>query len=217
MARPPEITDQDYFDWIESQISSGRSIKDITATQLQKQVGGAFPRCAAILAAAKERYASEQASEPASMPAWYRDFVQDTADQAKRSAESLWGRISNGITEQINDATVSFEDKKAEMQKDLDERLDVIQSLEAKVEGLENQAESLSSELGVANLSVSDKREEIASLKSEVASWKQQKADLAEQLSQEKSDRKSAEEELVKVRQERDKLLGKLEALEARK
>ena len=130
MPRPEKYTDDDYLSWIELQIDSGRSIKDISASELQKAVGGRYSRCQEVLTQAQNKFVEQQSESPLPMPAWFREFVTLLSEQTREVAERQWSKVGRGINESIKDATIIFENRQAEYESQLSEQLDQIRTLE---------------------------------------------------------------------------------------
>jgi uncharacterized coiled-coil protein SlyX len=217
MARPEKYTEGDYLSWVESQVVSGRSVKDIKAAELQKAVGGKYSRCQEVLAQAQDRFVEQQSDSVPPMPVWFRDFVTRLSEQTREATESQWFNVGRGINESINDATVIFEDREADYESRLSEQLDQIRTLEANGDDQTVQIEELQAQLSKVLGEVSDLKSDNAGLKSEVSGWKQQKADFDVQLSTARGDLKEAERALAEARSERDILKGKVQAYESLK
>jgi len=217
MARPEKYTENDYFSWVESQVGSGRSVKDIKAAELQQAVGGKYSRCQEVLTQAQERFVGQQSDSVPAMPVWFRDFVTRLSEQTREAAESQWFKVGRGINESINDVTAIFEDREADYESRLLEQLDEIRALEASCDNQTTQIEELKSQLAKVLTDVSDLKSDNASLKSEVSGLKQQKADLVDQLSTARGDLKAAENGMAAARSERDILKGKVQAYESSK
>jgi len=217
MARPEKYTEDDYLSWLELQVESGRSVKRISVSELQKAVGGKYSRCQEVLTQAQNKFVEQQSDLTPPMPVWFRDFVTRLSEQTREAAESQWFKIGRGMNESIKDATVIFEDRQADYESRLSEQLDQIRTLEANCDDQAAQIEQLQTQLSKALDEVSDLKSGNAGLKSEVSGWKQQKADFADQLSATQGDLKAAEGALVDARSERDILKGKVQAYESSK
>lgn len=217
MARSEKYTDDDYLYWIELQVDSGRSIKDISASELQKAVGGRYSRCQDVLSQAKTKFVEEQSDSTSPMPGWFREFVTLLSEQTREVAERQWPKVGRGINESIKDATMIFETRQADYESQLSEQLDQIRTLEANADDQATQIEELQTELSTALEEVSDLKTDNAGLKSEVSSLKQQKADFDIQFSATREDLKEAQQALAEARSERDILKGKVQAYEVRK
>jgi len=217
MARPEKYTEGDYLSWVESQVVSGRSVKDITASELQKAVGGKYSRCQEVLSQAQDRFVEQQSDSKSPMPVWFRDFVTLLSEQTREAAEGQWFKVGRGINESINDATVVFEDREADYESRLSEQLDQIRTLEASGDDQTVQIEELQAQLSKVLSEISDLKSHNSGLKSEVSGWKQQNADLADQLSTARGDLKAAERAVAEARSERDILKGKVQAYESSK
>jgi chromosome segregation ATPase len=217
MPRPEKYTDDDYLSWIELQIDSGRSIKDISASELLKAVGGRYSRCQEVLTQAQNKFVEQQSESPLPMPAWFREFVTLLSEQTREVAERQWSKVGRGINESIKDATIIFENRQAEYESQLSEQLDQIRTLEVNSDDQAGQIEQLQTELSKALNEVSDLKSDNAGLKSEVSSLKQQKADFDIQFSAARDDLKEAQRALAEARSERDILIGKVQAYESQK
>jgi|26BtaG_2_1085354.scaffolds.fasta_scaffold00972_12 chromosome segregation ATPase len=206
MARPTKYKKEDFYAYIEQQIAAGRRFREISPGELRDNVGAAYGRCAEILEEAQEDFLEAEAESAPTMPVWFRDFVTQLTEQTQQIAESQWLKVGRGINQSVEDATAVFEDRRAQFEKTITEQLNEIRALEDKVETLEE-----------ATAELDKHKAKIGELNNEVALLKERRAIIADQLSEEKSQRKLDQEELMKARQERDKLLGKLEALESKK
>lgn len=215
MPRPEKYTDDDYLSWIELQIDSGRSIKDISASELQKAVGGRYSRCQEVLTQAQNKFVEQQSESPSPMPAWFREFVTLLSEQTREVAERQWFKVGRGINESIKDATIIFENRQADYESQLSEQLDQIRTLEVNGDDQAAQIEQLQTELSKALNEVSDLKSDNAGLKSEVSSWKQQKTDFDIQFATARDDVKEAQRALAEARSERDILKGKVQAYES--
>lgn len=217
MARPEKYTKEDFYNYIEQQIAAGRRFKEISPGELRDNVGAAYGRCAEILKAAQEDFLEAEAESVPTMPVWFREFVTQLTEQTKQIAESQWLKVGRGISQSVEDATAIFEDRRAQFEKTIEEQLSEIRALENKAETLEDESGVLKQQVEEATSELSKSKDKIGELNNELALLKERRALIAEQLSEEKSQRKLDQEELKQVRQERDKLLGKLEALESKK
>lgn len=217
MARSEKYADDDYLYWIELQVDSGRSIKDISASELQKAVGGRYSRCRDVLSQAKTKFVEEQSDSISPMPGWFREFVTLLSEQAREVAERQWPKVGRGINESIKDATMVFEARQTDYESQLSEQLDQIRALEGCSDDQAAKIEQLQKELSKALEEVSNLKADNAGLKSEVVSWKEQKADFSAQLSAARDDLKDVQQALLEVRSERDVLKGKIQAYESSK
>lgn len=217
MARPEKYTEDDYLSWIEVQVESGRSLKDISASELQKAVGGKYSRCQEVLTQAHDKYVEKQGDSTPPMPVWFREFVTRLSEQTREAAEGLWFKVGRGINESIKDATLNFERRQADYESQLSEQLDQIRTLEASGDDLAAEIGELQTNLTRALGKASDLKSENSGLKSEVSSWKQQKADLDSQLSAVREELKEARRAEAEARSERDILKGKVQAYETQK
>lgn len=217
MARPEKYTEDDYLCWLELQAESGRPIKGISASELQKAVGGKYSRCQEILTQAQNKFVEQQSDSTSPMPAWFREFVTRLSEETREAAESQWSKVGRGINESIKDAAMIFENRQAGYESQLSEQLDQIRTLEASGDDQAVEIEKLQTELSKALGEVFDLKSDNAGLKSEVSSWKQRKADFDSQLSAARSDLKEAGRAVAEARSERDILKGKVQAYESPK
>ena len=149
MARTEKYSDADYHNWIDAQIASGRTLREISPVELQRGVGGVYSRCQAILAAVKEEQAGKEEAAP-SMPVWFREFVEQMQASAKQLAESQWLRVGRGINETIEDATAVFEDRKKELEAAAAAHLSQVEHLEGENTQLTEQLKARDDQLNAA-------------------------------------------------------------------
>jgi len=144
MARPA-IEKEKYVEAIEQMIQSGARLDEITATKLQKVVGGQYSRCVLIvdeyLASVKAQATEE---ETAPMPAWFKDFV----GAVTQAAEGTWFKIASEMRKSVDELTTSFAEKRIVLEAQRKEDLQQIADLEAMVE---KQDEALTKSQGEAD------------------------------------------------------------------
>lgn len=129
MARPG-IDKQDYIQEIERQLSTGARLEEVTATKLQKAVGGQYSKAVEILNKYKEE--NKAADEDMPRPEWFKQW-------AEQITESAWLKISGDLREHLKEATSVFEKKRQDMERQQAEDHEQIRSLEAQVETLSKQ------------------------------------------------------------------------------
>ncbi len=196
MARTEKYSDADYHNWIDAQVASGRTLREISPVELQRGVGGVYSRCQAILAAVKEEHAGKEEAAP-SMPVWFREFVEQMQASAKQLAESQWMRVGRGINETIEDATAVFEDRKMELEAAAAAHL-------SQVEHLEGENAQLSEQVKKSDALLNDAKQENAKLHAQLEAAQQQieKAEkeitvVREQLQQAATDQGRVEGKLL--------------------
>ena len=166
MARTEKYSDADYHNWIDAQVASGRTLREISPVELQRGVGGVYSRCQAILAAVKEEQAGKEEAAP-SMPVWFREFVEQMASSSKQLAESQWLRVGRGINETIEDATAVFEDRKRELEAAAAAHL-------SQVEHLEEENARLTEQLKKSDGLLNDSKQENARLHAQLEAVQRQ-------------------------------------------
>ena len=199
MARTEKYSDADYHNWIDAQIASGRTLREISPVELQRGVGGVYSRCQAILAAVKEEQAGKEEAAP-SMPVWFREFVEQMQTSAKQLAESQWLRVGRGINETIEDATAVFEDRKTELEAAAAAHL-------SQVEHLEEENARLTEQLKKSDGLLNNSKQENARLFAQLEAAQQQ-------IEKAESETESAREKIQDVATEQGRVEGKLIAAE---
>jgi len=194
MARTEKYSDADYHNWIDAQVASGRTLREISPVELQRGVGGVYSRCHAILAAVKEEQPGKEEAAP-SMPVWFREFVEQMASSAKQLAESQWLRVGRGINETIEDATAVFEDRKQELEAAAAAHLSQVEHLEGENAQLTEQFKRHDDQLNAA-------KQENAKLLAQLEAAQQQieKAEKQTELAREKIEQAATEKGRVEGR-----------------
>ena len=199
MARTEKYSDANYRDWIDAQVASGRTLREISPVELQRGVGGVYSRCQAILASVKEEQAGKEEAAP-SMPVWFREFVEQMQASAKQLAESQWMRVGRGINETIEDATAVFEDRKRELEAAAAAHL-------SQVEHLEGENTQLIEQLKKNDDLLNDSKQENARLFAQLEAAQQQ-------IEKAESETEAAREKIQDVATEQGRVEGKLIAAE---
>ena len=194
MARTEKYSDADYHNWIDAQVASGRTLREISPVELQRGVGGVYSRCQAILAAVKEEQAGKEEAAP-SMPVWFREFVEQMASSSKQLAESQWLRVGRGINETIEDATAVFEDRKKELEAAAAAHLSQVEHLEGENAQLTEQFKRHDDQLNAA-------KQENAKLLAQLEAAQQQieKAEKETEIAREKIEQAATEKGRVEGR-----------------
>ena len=194
MARTEKYSDADYHNWIDAQVASGRTLREISPVELQRGVGGVYSRCQAILAAVKEEQAGKEEAAP-SMPVWFREFVEQMQASAKQLAESQWMRVGRGINETIEDATAVFEDRKRELEAAAAAHL-------SQVEHLEGENAQLTEQLKKSGGLLNDSKQNNARLHAQLEAAQQQieKAEKETEIAREKIEQAATEKGRVEGR-----------------
>ena len=199
MARTEKYSDADYHAWIDAQVASGRTLREISPVELQRGVGGVYSRCQAILAAVKEERAGQEEAAP-SMPVWFREFVEQMQASAKQLAESQWLRVGRGINETIEDATAVFEDRKQELEAAAAAHL-------SQVEHLEGENAQLIEQLKQSDVLLNNSKQENARLFAQLEAAQQQIKKIERET-------EAAREKLQLAATEQGRVEGKLSAAE---
>ena len=199
MARTEKYSDANYRDWIDAQVASGRTLREISPVELQRGVGGVYSRCQAILASVKEEQAGKEEAAP-SMPVWFREFVEQMQASAKQLAESQWMRVGRGINETIEDATAVFEDRKRELEAAAAAHL-------SQVEHLEGENTQLIEQLKKSDDLLNDSKQENARLFAQLEAAQQQ-------IEKAESETEATREKIQDVATEQGRVEGKLIAAE---
>ncbi|MBA3016058.1 MAG: hypothetical protein KKD63_16405 [Proteobacteria bacterium] len=130
MARPAIEKDK-YLKAIEQLTENGARLEEITATKLQKIVGGQYSRCVSVIdeyMATIKAQAKEEETAP--MPIWFKDFVGGIT----QIAEGTWFKIASEMRKSVDELTTSFAEKRIVLESQRKEDLQQIADLEAMVE-----------------------------------------------------------------------------------
>lgn len=137
----PGIEHHVYINQIQSWLNEGIRLDEITATMLQKSVGGQYKKVVSVLDEFKAGYETKELSELPDVP--------ETLSNALNAASlEIWRIVCEAKNKEVADIRGEFEKDKATLSRLAVERLDIIDELEQAVQSLQDELAILSPELG---------------------------------------------------------------------
>lgn len=121
----PGISEQQYIAQLQEWLDDGHRLVDITATTLQKAVGGQYRKAAEILERFKEGYETRELTELPPLPEKLQGLLNSTGLE-------MWRVVMDEKREQLAEASAAFDAEKLQLQALADERLALIDELEAR-------------------------------------------------------------------------------------
>lgn len=125
LAKPgrPGINEQQYTSQIQQWLDDGERLSDITATMLQKAVGGQYKKAAELLERFKEGYETRELIELPPVPEKLQTLLS-------AAGLEIWRIVMDEKREQLAEATAVFEQDRVQLLELAQERLDRIDELE---------------------------------------------------------------------------------------
>ena len=167
-----------YSEQILKWIDDGLSLDDISATSLQKAVGGQYRKAVAALEKFKEGY---EAKVMADLPA----VPSSVTDELNQFTLKLWREINQATHEKIAEIEASARAEVEEVEARLAECLAMIENVENQLEKAEDANTVLMAELKVTEKSRGELAEKVAALQSD-------KSHLGEQVALLQGERNTA-------------------------
>lgn len=121
----PGISEQQYIAQLQEWLDDGHRLVDITATTLQKAVGGQYRKAAEILERFKEGYETRELTELPPLPEKLQGLLNSAGLE-------MWRVVMDEKREQLAEASAAFDAEKLQLQALADERLALIDELEAR-------------------------------------------------------------------------------------
>ncbi|MCU7800572.1 MAG: hypothetical protein KZQ70_10605 [gamma proteobacterium symbiont of Lucinoma myriamae] len=205
----PEIEIEKYQTAMKKMLSEGLRIDEITASKVQKIVGGQFPRIRGIVSDFKEEHFERQGIEKTSPQAsWFKDLVSSITESTANQLNETWITINTEISSSVALASESFEQKKAELEEKAQEDLEQIKTLENKNEQLlleyeqtKDEIEKLKNQVNLLSAETKNKDQDLKEFKSDIKDLQSNNLDLNKALS-------LIEGQII----EKDKVIAKYEA-----
>jgi len=161
----------------------GLRIEEITATKVQKAVGGTYSTITKIVDNFKNDYLENQEVEKtAPQSPWFKELTQNITHSVTNQLNESWFTVNTEISSSIAKASEVFEGQKAEYEAKSLEDLEQIRSLEDDNEKITSSFESA--------------QEEVNAIRSKINLLIAEKKNKNEQLQELKADHKEAIQEL---------------------
>lgn len=216
MGRPSQFQEEDYQRYIDGQLSSGRSLAEITPNELQTQIGGKYSKCQEMLSVVANKFVQEQGEQRLEMPAWFKEFVGAQEKQAREAAQGQWLHIGREIKKTTDESTTAFETQLAKYRQDTESHLAAVNRLETEADALNQQIEQRQEVLVRLTAEAVRKDADIERLTNDLLGIKAELLDVETRLSSEREARAKAEGEITGYQREIESLKADLIKREGR-
>ncbi|CAH0531257.1 hypothetical protein [Vibrio hippocampi] len=210
----PGIEPQRYHNQIQQWLNDGMGINAITATMLQKAIGGQYKKAVTILDEFKAGYETKELSELPEPP-------EQLNNALNAASLEIWRLLWNQKNAEVNAARSEFEQEKSGLMSLAAERLELIDNLEEQLEQLRQVEQAANEKLALLSNENHDKDQELASLRErlqardlQIEQGKQSVAELNERLTTEQSKHDAQLESTHK--QHLDEMVGLRNELESK-
>ncbi len=205
----PGIEPQRYHNQIQQWLNEGMGIDGITATMLQKAIGGQYKKAVTILDEFKAGYETKELSELPEPP-------EQLGNALNAASLEIWRLLWNQKNTEVNAARSEFEQEKAGLIGLAAERLELIDNLEEQLEQLRQSEQVANEQLAQLSAENHDKDQELASLRERLEARDQQVGELKRQLADSQQSAQQAAQQhttaLAEVRNELESKTTKLDA-----
>lgn len=208
IAGRPGIEPQRYHNQIQQWLNEGIGINGITATMLQKAIGGQYKKAVTILDEFKAGYETKELAELPEPP-------EALSNAINAAALDIWRLLWNQKNDEVNAARVEFEHEKAGLRELAGERLELIDQLEEQLEHVRQSEKVTSGQLTQANKQNNEQAQELASLRERLEARDQQVGELKHQLTESQQSAQQADKQhtsaMADVRRELESKTTKLD------
>lgn len=171
----PGIEPQRYHNQIQQWLNEGISIDGITATMLQKVIGGQYKKAVTILDEFKAGYETKELSELPEPP-------EQLSNALNAASLEIWRLLWNQKNAEVNAACSEFEQEKAGLLNLAAERLELIDALEEQLDQLRLVESTANEKLAKLSDENHEQAQELASLRERLQARDQQVSELKHQL-----------------------------------
>ncbi len=193
--------EQVYIEAMHKHLEDGGQLDDITATKIQKQVGGQYSRISRIVAEFKAKHEEERKTDSRTPQAtWFKEMTTRLNATIEQQIGGIWETIQSNINESISLATENYDAHKDKM--DLQRQED-----NKQIERLESENEKLTGILEQCQHELEQAKEQITQLKIE-------NSNLMGITNNQKNDLQEQKEELILLRADKLTLVSKLSNIE---
>lgn len=187
----PGIESHVYVEQIQRWLAEGLRITDVTATMLQKEIGGQYRKASHILAEFKQGYETKELAELPDMPS-------QLSNALNAAGLELWRIVCEDKNKEIEQVRDDANIKVDEFSRIAEERLSVIDDLESQLQHAQDEIARLQPELDVTKKALSDEAQRASVL--EVQSNANSK-ELAQLISKHEKTTCSLEAALVSIKE----------------
>ncbi len=209
IAGRPGIEPQRYHNQIQQWLNDGIGINGITATMLQKAIGGQYKKAVTILDEFKAGYETKELAELPEPP----EALNNALNAA---ALDVWRLLWNQKNDEVNAAKADFEQERAVLASLAGERLELIDNLEDQLDQARQLQQVTNENLEQAVKQSHDHSLELASLRERLTARDKQVAELERQLTDSHKSTQLAEQKhttaMAQARKELDEKAAKLDA-----
>lgn len=198
----PGIDKQTYISQIQTWLNACR-LDEITATMLQKAVGGNYKKAVTILDEFKSGYETKELAELPEPPEQLTNALNSAALEA-------WRILWEAKTKEVADMQAVFDQEKAKLEALSDERLD-------RIDELENELSAAMEQIAAADLARDEMRDRYNNTREQLASetatglaLKDKLSDREQQLADSKQEKTTADQLLVATQQQHEAALSDL-------
>ena len=201
----PGIDQQTYINQIQVWLKDYR-LDEITATMLQKAVGGQYRKAATILEEFKAGYETKELSDLPEPP-------EQLTNALHAAGLDIWRILWEAKTKEVGDIQAEFDDRKGKLERLAEERLECIDDLEAELEQLRQQVNQLQSQAEAERSKLSEAREHLATETTRREAMEDKLKDKDQQLAESKMATSQANEKLVTVQQQHEETVAMMKQL----
>ncbi|MGE4262160.1 DNA-binding protein, partial [Shewanella sp.] len=187
----PAIDASRYYAQIEAWLTEGKRIDEITATMLQRTVGGQYKKISEILDRYKTGYISKELMELPPVP-------DELANAVNAAAVEIWRILQGAKSKEIAELKEQHADDLAGLEQLAAERLDRVDELEQQIEVKDQETNSLKQQLTDA-ISTNNNLVDVNSrLDSELKQVTHQSQELMVELRQLRAELSAAQQTTIK-------------------
>lgn len=201
----PGIDQQTYINQIQVWLKDFR-LDEITATMLQKAVGGQYRKAATILEEFKAGYETKELSDLPEPP-------EQLTNAIHAAGLDIWRILWEAKTKEVAAIQAEFDERKGKLELLAEERLECIDGLETEMEQLRLQVTQLQSQAEADRRQLSETREHLATETTRREALEDKLKDKEQQLAESKLATDHANEKLVTVQRQHEETIATMKQL----
>lgn len=201
----PGIDQQTYINQIQVWLKDYR-LDEITATMLQKAVGGQYRKAATILDEFKAGYETKELSDLPEPP-------EQLTNALRAAGLEIWRILWEAKTKEVADIQSDFDERKGKLELLAEERLECIDALETEMEQLRQQVTQLQNQSDDDRRQLSDTRERLATETTRREALDDKLKDKEQQLTESKQATEQANQKLVAAQRQHDDTVATMKQL----
>ncbi|HFQ5304691.1 TPA: hypothetical protein ACGVAU_004435 [Vibrio vulnificus] len=201
----PGIDQQTYINQIQVWLKDFR-LDEITATMLQKAVGGQYRKAATILEEFKAGYETKELSDLPEPP-------EQLTNALHAAGLDIWRILWEAKTKEVSAIQAEFDERKGKLELLAEERLECIDGLETEMEQLRQQVIQMRSQAEADRRQLSETREHLATETTRREALEDKLKDKEQQLAESKLATDHANEKLVTVQRQHEDTIATMKQL----